>query len=187
MDLGGNLKNIFAGFNNTRMTGKIGSKMISMCIVPVKVKHGDSKDVITTYAIWDNCSQDSFIHDNLVKKFGVHGLKTILNNKTLRGKKTENNMVEKDIKLTGMSDDCSLLSLPKLYIRRKIPIVKEEIDTPAKIKEWKRLRSILNKIVQKDNLQVGLMISANCMKALEPTKIIHCEDGIPYAYKTRLS
>ena len=95
MDLGGNLKNNFAGFNNTRMTGKIGSKMISMCIVPVKVKHGDSKDVITTYAMWDNCSQGSFIHDNLVKKFGVHGLKTTLNNKTLRGKKTENNMVEK--------------------------------------------------------------------------------------------
>ena len=169
------------------MTGKIGSKIISMCIVPVKVEHGDSKGVITTYAMLDNCSQGSFIHDNLVKKLGVHGLKTTLNNKTLRGKKTENNMVEKNIKVTGMSDDCSLLSLPKLYIRRKKPVVKEEIDTPAKIKEWKHLRSILNKIVQKDNLQVGLMISANCMKALEPTKIIHSEDGIPYAYKTRLS
>ena len=30
------------------------------------------------------------------------------------------------------------------------------------------------------------MIGANCMKALEPTNIIHSEAGNPYAYKTRL-
>ena len=41
---GGNLKNNFAGLNNdlmcADMTGKTGSKVISMCIIPVKVKHG---------------------------------------------------------------------------------------------------------------------------------------------------
>ena len=41
---GGDLKNNFAGFNNdlkcASMTGKTRSKVISMCIVPVKVKHG---------------------------------------------------------------------------------------------------------------------------------------------------
>ena len=40
--------------------------------------------------------------------------------------------------------------------------------------------------MQKDDVQVGLLIGANCMKALEPTKIIHSEGGGPYAYKTRL-
>ena len=87
MDGGGNLKNNFAGFNNAKMTGKIGTKMISMCIVPVKVKYGDGKDIITTYVMLDNYSQGSFIHDNLVKEIGVHGMKTILNHKKLRGEK----------------------------------------------------------------------------------------------------
>ena len=91
MDGGGNLKNNFAGFNNdfkcSSMTGKTGSKVISMCIVPVKVKHGDGKDMITTYAMFDNCSQGSFIHDNLVKELGVHGMKTTVNLKTLHGEK----------------------------------------------------------------------------------------------------
>ena len=61
------------------MTGKTGSKVISMCNVPVKVKHGDGKDIITTYAMLDNCSQGSFIHDNLVKELEVHGMKATMN------------------------------------------------------------------------------------------------------------
>ena len=68
---GGNLKSNFAGFNNdlkcASMTGKTGSKVISMCIVLVKVKHEDGKDTIATYAMLDNCSHGSFIHDSLVK------------------------------------------------------------------------------------------------------------------------
>ena len=185
-----NLKSNFAGFNNdfncASMTGKTGSKVISMCIVPVKVKHEDGKDTITTYAMLENCNQCSFIHDSLVKELGVHGMKTTLNLKTLHGEKTESTMVVEGIKVTGMSGDDSLLSLPKLYTRREIPVDKEEIATPAKIKEWKHLRSISNDIVQRDDVQVGLLIGDNCMKALEPTKIIHSEGGGLYAYKTRL-
>ena len=71
MDGEGNLKSNFAGFNNdlkcASMTGKTGSKVIGLCIVPVKVKREDSKNTITTYTMLDNCSQGSFIHDGLVK------------------------------------------------------------------------------------------------------------------------
>ena len=83
MDGEGNLKSKKCA----RMTGKTESKVISMCIVPVKAKHEDDKDTITTYALLDNCSQGSLIHDNLVKELGVHGMKTTLNLKTLHGEK----------------------------------------------------------------------------------------------------
>ena len=78
-----------------------------------------------------------------------------------------------------------MLSLSKLYARWEVPVDKEEIATPTKFKEWKHLRSISNVIVQKDDVQVGLLIGANCMKALKPTKIIHSEGGGQYVYKTR--
>ena len=109
------------------MARKTESKVISICIAPVKVKHGDGIDMITTYAMLDNCSQGSFVYDNLIKELGIHGMKTTLNLKTLHGEKTESAMVVKGHK--------SLLSLPKLYTRKEIPIDKEEIATPAKIKE----------------------------------------------------
>ena len=89
----GNLKSNFSGLNSdlkcTGMTGKTGSKVISMCIVPEKVKHGDSKDMITTYTMLANCSQGSFINDKLVKELGVHGMKTNLNLKTMHGEKQQ--------------------------------------------------------------------------------------------------
>ena len=93
-------------------------------------------------------------------------------------------MVVESIKVTGMSGDGSLLSLLKLYARREIPVDVGEISTSNKIKEWKHLRSISNEIVQKDDVQVGVLIGANSMKALEPTKIRHSEGGGPCAYKT---
>ena len=65
IDGGENLKNNFAGFNNdlkyASVSGKAGSKLISMCNVPV---HKDDKGMIQTYAMLDNCSQGSFIHEN---------------------------------------------------------------------------------------------------------------------------
>ena len=64
MDGEGNLKSNFAGFSNDlKCASMTGSKVISMCIVPVKVKYGDGKDMITTYTMLDNCSQSPFIHD----------------------------------------------------------------------------------------------------------------------------
>ena len=100
------------------MAGKTGSKLISMCIISVKVKHWDGKDMITTYAMLDNCSQGSFVHDNMVKELGVQGMKTTLKLKTLHGEKTESIMLLEAIKMTGMSGDGSLLLLSKLYTRR---------------------------------------------------------------------
>ena len=108
-------------------------------------------------------------------------MKIILNLKTFHGKKTEITMVVEGVKVTGMSADDSLLSLPKLYTRMEIPVDKEEIPTPAKIKEWKHQRSISNENVQRDDVQVVLLIDANCMKALESTRIIHSKAGGPYA------
>ena len=55
------------------MTGKTGSNMISMCIVPVEVKHRDGKDMITTYAMLGNCSQGSFIEGIKVTAMSADG------------------------------------------------------------------------------------------------------------------
>ena len=45
---------------------------------------------------------------------------------------------------------------------------------------------IASDITQTDGIKVGLLIGANCMKALEPMKMISSVDGSPYAYRRRL-
>ena len=65
------------------------------------------------------------------------------------------------------------------YMQEEILLDKEEITTPSKIKKWKHLSSITNEIEQRNDVQVGLLIDANCMKVLDPRKIIHSEGGRP--------
>ena len=76
--------------------------------------------------------------------------------------------------------------IPNAYVRSFLPVEREEIATPKKIKKWTYLNPITAQITQDDNSEVGMLIGANCMKALEPMEIIASQDGGPYAYKTNL-
>ena len=185
----GNIKSNYAMLDNdvkhASTTAKSGSKVISISIVPVKIKHGDSNKMVTTYAMLDNCSQGSFILDSTIKKLGIQGIKTTLKLKTLHGERSESTFAI-GVKVTRMHGDSGWLALPKLHSRREIPVNKAEIATPTKIRECEYLQPISNEIVQNDDVHIGLLIGANCMKALEPTRILRSQDGGPYAYKTRL-
>ena len=52
--------------------------------------------------------------------------------------------------------------------------------------QWKHLESIVGKISQKVDISVGLLIEANCTKALEPIDITPSKNDGPYAFKTKL-
>ena len=80
----------------------------------------------------------------------------------------------------------SWIKLPKMYARAELSVDKEEISTPDKIKQWDYLKLITSDITQTDGIKVGLLIGANCMKALEPLKVISSVDGGPCTYQTRI-
>ena len=128
----------------------------------------------------------SFIHDSVVKKLGVTGSKTTINLKTLHGLRSEKTVSAEGIKVAQLQGDSIWLNLPKMYARRNLPVDKEEIATPAWVSKWEYLKPISNEIVQDEDIVVGLLIGANCMKALEPMKIIPSKEDGPYAYKTLL-
>lgn len=50
-----------------------GSDIISMCIVLVQIKQGESGKVCQPYVILDNCSQGTFILDQLTKSVSISG------------------------------------------------------------------------------------------------------------------
>ena len=152
------------------------SKVISMCIVPVSIKYKNNAKQIATYAMLDNCSQGSFVHEAVLKQLGVKGDKTTLSLKTLHGERSENTSA-----IAG-----HWLLLPKFYGRKDLPVDNEEIATPERITEGEYLKPITKEIVQNDDVYIGLLIGANCMKTLEPMQVIASENGGPYVYITRL-
>ena len=48
------------------------SDVVSMCVVPVKVKYGSSP-VVETYAMLDSCSEGTFIEKGLLKELRISG------------------------------------------------------------------------------------------------------------------
>ena len=77
------------------------------------------------------------------------------------------------------------MSLPNVYSKKTLPVEKEEVATSEKLSKWKYLDLIKSEITQTD-IEIGMMIGANCMLALEPLKIIPSKDGGPYGYQTIL-
>ena len=108
--------------------------MITICVVLVKVKHEHGANEVAPYALLDDCSQGSFIHDSLVKKLGVTGSKTNL--KKLHGLRSEKTVSVEGIKVAQLQGDSIWLNLPRMYARRNLPVDKEEIATPARISKW---------------------------------------------------
>ena len=78
---------------------KSGSKVISLCILPVNLKYENNGKQIITYAMLDNCSQVSFVHEAALKQFGVKGTKTTLSLKALRGERSEHTSAIEDIQV----------------------------------------------------------------------------------------
>ena len=76
--------------------------------------------------------------------------------------------------------------VPKAYSRSFLPAEREDIATPNKIKKWKYLNPITTEITQDDDIEVGMLIGTNCMKALEPVETIDNEDGGSFAHKSKL-
>ena len=70
--------------------------------------------------------------------------------------------------------------------RSFLPAEREDIATPNKIKKWKYLNPITTEITQDDDIEVGMLIGTNCMKALEPVETIDNEDGGSFAHKSKL-
>ena len=123
----------------------------------------------------DNCSQESFIKQDLLKRVGVNDQKLSLNLKALTGEINKMNKMNND-----------WISLPKVYSKKTLPVEKEPVVTPEKVSKWKYRDSIKSEITQKDDIEIGMLIGANCMKALEPLKIIRSKDGGPHASQTKL-
>ena len=88
--------------------------------------------------------------------------------------------------MTSLTVKNGWIDLPVSYIRENLLVGDEDIATPDKIKDWKYLERIADKIIQKKDISIGLLIGGNCSKALEPLEGIPSKDVGLYAFRTLL-
>ena len=61
-------------------------EVLSMCILPTDIYCDETKSQAQTYAMLDNCSQETFIKESLISDIKISGLTTLAIVKTLNGK-----------------------------------------------------------------------------------------------------
>ena len=66
----------FAEMDMKCASAGIAAKVISMCVVPVKIGHVVTQMEVSTLAILDNCSQGTFVKESIKEKLGISGRKT---------------------------------------------------------------------------------------------------------------
>ena len=166
---------------------KDSERNISMCVVPIILRHELSKSDIVTFAVLDNCSQASFISEEILSMLSIPSETTDLTVDTITSSKTEVCHVVSGLKVKGLhSGDGSWVSLPKLFSKSYIPVDQSEVPTAKSIQAWPYLKSIESELPNTASLKIGILVGGNCPRAIEPLKTIASQDDGPFAYKTKL-
>ena len=62
-------------------------EVIRMHVMSVQLRHCNSDKEVSTFALLDTCSQETFVTDDLLKKLGLSGARSLINIKTLNDNK----------------------------------------------------------------------------------------------------
>ena len=163
---------------------------ISLSVMQVFVSHESNPNHrVKVYAMLDPCSQGTFIEEALLEQLGLHhGQDSKLTLKTINGEQTIDSHSVKGLRVEGNgARNRHTVDLPVTYTQPELPFGEEDIPTFSKLKDWSQFDKIAKELpVCDSNVPFGLLIGANCVKALEPLQIIPSTLNGPYAVLTRL-
>ena len=95
--------------------------------------------------------------------------------------------IVKDLMVSNLNG-CNKIGLPKVFSRKDLPIDRNEIPTPERVRSLSYLKAITDEIPDLDcGIPIGLLIEVNCPAALGPTEVNKENNGGPIAQKTAFS
>ena len=77
-------------------------------------------------------------------------------------------------------------NLPATLERQELPADVKEVATRGKVAGWQLLKELVEKLPRKSDIEIGLLIGANCAKSLEPQEVIPSKDEGPFAFRSPL-
>ena len=133
--MGKNFKKCYASLTNncvqvegvssvTNCSGEV----ISMFVVPIKIRYQNTGNELNTYALLDNFSQGEFIRRDIVLNLGASGYETQTSLKTLDGNETHSTFEVQNLEVAsnGRSNK-QLIKLPKNYTTEELPVKGQEL------------------------------------------------------------
>ena len=160
---------------------------VSMSIVKVRLMHkSDQNNVQTVYAALDSLSSACFIDKEVWSKLESPGVRTNISVRTITDERQQEVFAVDGLCVQSVDGE-STVQLPKTYTQDCLPVNRDEIPSHALLRKYSHLNTLLKEMPDRDdNIPIGLLIGANCAKALEPHQVIPSVDDGPFAVKTAL-
>ena len=127
-----------------------------------------------------------FVTKKILQKLAISGPQVQLKLSTVLGKDLVTSQKINDLVVRGLIENQEVM-LPKTYSRKEIPAKRGQIPRPETVKEWLHLKRIEEHLLPyQHDAYVGLLIGANCTKAIKPRDVIPGADDDPYTVRTTL-
>ena len=134
-------------------------------------------------------SQATFATESLLSHLGKQGWKTSIMVKTMNGEVTKSSETLEDLEVAqapyGKAERV-WVKLHCTYTQEDLLVDSNEVATIDKIKKCGYLDKTKTEVNANGNIEVTLLIGANCVKALEPVELIASENGGRYAFRKLL-
>ena len=131
-------------------TVNAGGNVISMYVVPVNLTYSCSGKTMKPHTLLDGSSQGTFILEKLLQDLGVNRQKTSVTIKTFNEEVNSKTILVEGLKVSSSRDeDGEWIELPKTFTKRYLPVDQDDYATSSKLKQWKYLKDIMDKISKK--------------------------------------
>ena len=118
-----------------------------LSVVLVNLRYNHSWKTVKAYALLDSCSQGTFMLEKLLRDLGVNGQKTSDTIMTVNGEVNNKTTLVEGFRVSNTKDeDSEWIELPKTFTKRYLPVNQNDLATPSKLKQWKYMEGIRDKI-----------------------------------------
>ena len=137
-------------------------------------------------ALLDDQSDARFIKDMVLQKLEANGPEVQLKSSTVLAEEVITCTRIDGLIVEGVNEATSV-RLPKAYSREDIPAKRGQIPRPETACNCPHLLRIADQLMPyREDVEVGLLIGANCTRAIKATEVIPGREDDPYAKKTAL-
>ena len=161
---------------------------ISSMIVPVWLHHKDNPErEVLVYALLDDQSDTTFVSQSARDNIGAKVPETQLSLSTMHAdsKIIQSHRVD-GLVIDDLQRDTQI-RLPRTFSCTSIPVRRSQIPRPEMADKWPHLANVASDIAAyHHDVEVALLIGANCPQAIIPRQVIPGRGNEPYAQLTNL-
>ncbi|XP_068247736.1 uncharacterized protein [Palaemon carinicauda] len=155
-------------------------------IVPVWLSHRNTNNKVMVYAVFDDQSDACFIKESVLRYMNVNGQNSVIKIVTLMGEEAIKSTKVFGLSVKGINEN-STVNLPCVFSRKTIPARRAQIPKKCSALRWPHLKKIAGRLVEYNpDIEIGLLIGINYIKAVKPLEIIPGSGNEPYGQRTAL-